>query len=54
MVSLDKELFKIVLLRPFNICIYAILLKKRVILKLDFEKAFNKVEHHVILKMISQ
>jgi hypothetical protein len=52
MVSLDKELFKIVLLGPSNICTYVILLKKRVILKLDFEKAFDKVEHHVILKMM--
>jgi retron-type reverse transcriptase len=53
MVLSSRGLYKIVLGGLFNIFISVTLQKNEiVILKLDFEKAFDKIEHHVILDMM--
>lgn len=51
--SSRRDQFKIVWLGLLNIYISVIILKKEIVLlKLNFEKAFGKVEHQVILDIL--
>jgi len=53
MALLSIDLFRTVWLGPLNTCTYVISQKREiVILKLDFEKAFDKVEHQWMLNIM--